>query len=285
MKVIMVPVADRPECKVALDAAFKLATGLTANVVGYHLRLHREEHHAHGAHVELLLQDTELPDLPEEALRLNSEQAQALFRHNAAEWGVPMARVPRANGRTLAFWYEMVGSPEKLFGIIGPTSDCIVVSRPRPRGSGPARAFLLAALLRSGKPLLVLPQKKLPAIGRRVLVAWNQSTQAAAALSAATPLLAHAEQVHFLCCGKEELPGPKMKHAQNYLAHHGIASELHQTRSLDVAKAVRAARKDLGADLLVMGAYSRSHLRERLLGGATHDLVLNSNLAVFTLHP
>jgi nucleotide-binding universal stress UspA family protein len=285
MKVIMVPVADRPECRVALEAAFRLATLLAANVVGCHLRLHREEHHAHGAHVELLLQDTDLPELPEQTLRLNSEQAQVLFRHIAAENGVPMARVPRAGGRTLAFWYEMVGSPEKLFGIIGPTSDCIVVSRPRPRGSGPARAFLLAALLRSGKPLLVLPQKKLKALGHRVLVAWNQSTQAAAALTAALPLLARAEQVHFLCCGKEDAPGPKMKHAQNYLAHHGIESSLHQTKGLDVAREVRAARKEIGADLLVMGAYSRGHLRERLLGGATHDLVLGSNLPVFTLHP
>jgi len=50
-------------------------------------------------------------------------------------------------------------SEGELFSIIGPTSDCIVVSRPRLRGSGPARAFLLSALLRSGRPLLVLPQK------------------------------------------------------------------------------------------------------------------------------
>jgi nucleotide-binding universal stress UspA family protein len=285
MKVIMVPVADRPECRVALESAFRLASQLSANIVGYHLRPHREEHHAaQGAHLSILLDEGELPPNSEAEARLNSKHAQQLFRAMAQEHHIPIASKPRVAGHALAFWNEMVGIPDKLFSIIGPTADCIVVSRPRARGSGPARAFLLAALLRSGRPLLVLPQKPRAHAGRRILIAWNQGLNAAAAMTAALPLLARAEQVHIVCCGKESLPGPKMAHARNYLLHWGIESKLHHRSGRDATAEIISAYKSANCDLLVMGAYSRGHLRERILGGVTHEMLLKKDMPVFTLH-
>ena len=77
----------------------------------------------------------------------------------AQEHGIAIGRKPRSADHSLAFWSEMVGTPGRLFGIIGPTCDCIVVSRPKRKASGPARAFMLAALLHSHKPLLIVPQR------------------------------------------------------------------------------------------------------------------------------
>ena len=285
MKVIMVPVADRPECRTALETAFGLAAELSSNIVGYHLRPHRgEPHPTRGAHLPLSVVGTELPEPDAAAVELNRVNAARLFRAMAKERGIPMARKPRSVPHPLAFWNEMVGTPEKLFGIIGPTSDCIVVSRPRPRGTGPALAFLIAALLNSGKPLLVMPQKHVRLPGRRILIAWDQGVQSALAMTAALPLLARAEQVHIVSCGKEEIPGPKMKHARNYLLHHGIESELHASKGRDTAAEILAAYQAARCDLLVMGAYSRSRLRERILGGVTHRMVTATDVPVFALH-
>ena len=285
MKVIMVPVADRPECRVALESAFRLAAELSANIVGYHLRPHREEHHAdQGAHLSIVLEEGSLPPSSEAQARLNSKHAQQLFRAMAQQHDIAIARKPRVAGHPLAFWNEMVGTPEKLFSIIGPTADCIVVSRPRARGSGPARAFLLAALLRSGRPLLVLPQKPRAHARRRILIAWNQGLNAATAMASALPLLARAEQVHIVCCGRESMPGPKMTHARNYLLHWGIESQLHQRSGRDAAAEILSVYKSVNCNLLVMGAYSRGHLRERILGGVTHELLLKKDVPVFTLH-
>jgi len=285
MKVLMVPVADRPECRVALEQAFRLACELTANVVGYHLRPHREEAAAtDGARFAEMIEGIGLPDFPESQLRLNSQRAQELFRAIAADHSVPVARKPHCADHPLAFWNEMVGTPERLFGIIGPTADCILVSRPRSRGHGAARAFLRAALRRSGRPLLVLPQRPRKHVGRRILIAWNQGAQVAAAMTAALPLLARAEHVHLVCCGKEEYPGPKLKHARNYLAHHGIDARAHRRGEHDVCGEILDVYRKTGSDLLVMGAYSRSQLRQRILGGVTHDLLLHGDLPVFALH-
>ena len=285
MKVIMVPVADRPECRVALDQAFRLAARLSANIVGYHLRPHRGDRHTSaGERLSLVLEEAELPDLSDRDIELNRANAQKLFRAMAEEYGIAMASKPRVADHPLAFWNEMVGTPERLFGIIGPTSDCIVVSRPRRKASGPARAFMLAALLNSGKPLLILPQHKIHTPGGRILVAWNQSPHAAAALSAALPLLSRAEQVHLVCCGPEELPGPNLSHARNYLAHWGVEAQTHRCPGHDVTREILETYRRNKCDLLVMGAYSRSRLRERILGGVTHELVTEHDLPVFALH-
>ena len=285
MNVIMVPVADRPECRVALEVAFRLAADLTSNIVGCHLRPHRSENHkARGARLALSVADAELREPDEASARLNCENARRLFREMAEKHGIPMARKPRRADHALAYWYEMVGTPELLLGIIGPTSDCIVVSHPRARGSGPARAFLLAALLDSGKPLLVLPQHRVGDLGRRILIAWNQGVQAASAMTAALPLLARAEEVHIVCCGGEDMPGPKMKHAQNYLSHWGVESTPHTGRGRNPAAEILETYEETGSDLLVMGAYSRSHLRERILGGVTHHMLTATEIPVFALH-
>lgn len=285
MKVIMVPVADRPECRVALEVAFTLAADLKSNIVGCHLRPHREESQtARGARLALTMADAELPETDEAAVKLNSNSARELFREMAEQHKIQMARKPRRAGHSLAYWNEMVGTPELLLGIIGPTADCIVLSHPRPRGSGPARAFLLAALMDSCRPLLVLPQKRVKRMGKRILIAWNQGVQAASAMTAALPLLARAEEVHIVCCGREEMPGPKMKHAQNYLLHWGIESRLHTGRGRDPAAEILETYRSAGCDLLVMGAYSRSHLRERILGGVTHHMLAATDVPVFALH-
>lgn len=285
MRVILVPVADRPECVVALNAAFDLAGRVSANVVGCHVRPHREEQHSsHGAMLTVLLEDSALPDLPEQQLRLNSDNAHKLFKRLAEEHGARQASKPRRSDEVLAYWTEKVGTPEKVLGILGPVADCLVVSRPKAKGSGPARAFMLAALMGSGKPLLVLPQNRRASLGKRITIAWDQGVMAASAVTAALPLLAQADQVHIVCCGPETSPGPKITQVQGYLRHWGIESEAHREKGREEGPELLGVYRKTNSDLLVMGAYSRSRLRQRILGGMTHEMLFNSDLPVFALH-
>ena len=75
-----------------------------------------------------------------------------------------------------------------------------------------------------------------------------------------------------------------MKHAQNYLLHWGIESRLHTRRGRDPVAEILRTYRETGSDLLVMGAYSRSHLRERILGGVTHHMLTATDISVFALH-
>jgi nucleotide-binding universal stress UspA family protein len=261
MRVILVPVADRPECVFALKAAFRLAAEHQANVVGCHVRPHRAD-------------DAEL----------NSVAARALFIRLAAESGFHPSKRPRPGRSSLAIWHEMLGTPERILEICGPMADLAVLSRPKPKGAGTAREFLLATLFNSARPVLVLPQRRISRLGTRILIAWNQRAEAALAVVAALPLLQKAEQVTIVTCGSEDRPGPKSTQLRDYLAHWGIRAERLRTRGRDVEGDIARSYRNAEADLLVMGAYSRHRLRERVFGGVTETMLFHSDLSVLMYH-
>ena len=284
MKTILVPVADRPECVFALDTAFRLAHSLAASVDGCHVRPHREEAPVgNGARLTYAIESGGLEEFPEDVANLNCRKAQDLFQSVAQKHDVALASKRRQSAQPLAYWQEMVGTPDRILGIVGPVSDLIVVSRPRKKAKGPARAFLIAALINSGKPVLVLPQKKVKP-GKRICIAWNRSVEAARAVSAAMPLLQHAESVHIVSSGTSDTPGPNITHLKIYLSLWGVEASSGITRGRHDSKELLEQYKKTNSDLLVMGAYSRSHLRERILGGVTHAMINEQAISLFAVH-
>ena len=279
MAVILVPTADRPECVFALDVAFRLAEMVNANVAGCHVRPQRRE----------VLTDTTVSRRvteaePTESGPIDSAGARRLFAEAARSRGYAVTRRFAARHRQRAVWQELVGSPARALGIAGPVADFSVVSRPKPQGGGRAREFLLAALLDTGRPVLVLPQRRLRPLAQRVVIAWNQSPEAAAAVTAALPLLKRAERVVIVSAGPENRAGPKSSQLSQYLATFDVKSERIRTRGREVELEIHEVYRDVRADLLVMGAYSRSRLREILFGGVTEHMLFTTNVPVFLLH-
>ena len=145
--------------------------------------------------------------------------------------------------------------------------------------------------LASGRPTLVVPYAgNFDNLGRRVLVGWNATREAARAVNDAVPLLAGAEIVTVLTIdpregphGHGELPGADIS---LHLARHGVKVEIERTVSADlpVGEVLLSRAADLGADLLVMGAYGHSRARELLLGGATRSLLRSMTLPVLMSH-
>jgi hypothetical protein len=280
VRLILVPTADRPEAAIALKVAFDLASTLGANVSGYHLRRERRETAPSGTDA--------LPDAAYDGLakanRLTSKAAQAVFTNAAAVHGFELARRAVPGRRKRAYWHEMVGSPERVFAIIGPVADLAVVSRPKARSAGRARAFLLAALLRAGRPVLILPQRSPRSIGRRIVIAWNQSADAAAAVAATMPLLQSAERVVAVTCGAENRTGPKSTHLAQYLANWDVKLEHERTAGDNVEQEIESAYRAAGGDLLLMGGYSRSRFRQLAFGGVTEHMLFKTEMPVVMLH-
>ena len=277
MSVILVPTADRPECVFALDTAFRLGEMLDANVAGCHVRPQRGEAWTDTAE-RVTRADSAEPG------PIDSAGARRLFAEAAQSRGFAVTRRFVARHRRRAVWHELVGSPARALGIAGPVADFSVVSRPKLEGGGRARAFLLAALLDTGRPVLVLPQRRVRKLAQRVVIAWNQSPEAAAAVTAALPLLKLAERVVIVSAGPENRAGPRSSQLAQYLATFDIEAECLRTRGRAVEREIHEVYRDVGADLLVMGAYSRSRLREILFGGVTEHMLFTTSLPVFLLH-
>src|SRR3970282_2417371 len=146
------------------------------------------------------------------------------------------------------------GTPARVFAIVGPVADMAVVSRPKPKSAGRAKAFLLAAVLHSVKPVLIVPQRRLATVGTTIVIAWNQSAEAAMAVSAAIPLLQRAKRVVVVSGGPEHRAGPKSSALPKSLTHWDVKIESVRTKGRDVEKELEQAYRGVGGDLLVMGA-------------------------------
>ena len=286
MKVILVPVANREECKVTLNAGFNIATRLNSHVSGLHVRPHRDskqtaEKHWGGPYRFIPGVQWYKPELDDV---LESQSALELFEQMANKYHFDVRKRPAKKIKHMAKWHEMVGDPNHVFAITGPLADLIIVSRPLKKSRGQAHLFINAALFHSGRPVMMLPQKPLKTVGERVLIAWNQKTEVMQTIAAMLPLLQHANAVHIVTCGPENRPGPKMKHLQEYLRYWGIESEGISTPGKNVSSEIEKTFKQTQSDLLLMGAYSRGRLTEWLLGGTTQYVLSNSQLPVVMMH-
>jgi len=286
MKVLLVPVADRPEAKAAVKVAFGLAQQCSANVVGCHLRPHRDaskEYQLKGLPLFGSADETAMRELSRKGSAAGVRAAADLFAAGAAGASFTMSKGPRLGKHGLAIWQELVGSPDTLMSIRGPLADLTVVSRPKSRGRL-ARSFVLSALMQTGRPVLVLPQQQTKIPGKRIAIAWNQSAEVSRTVAACMPLLANAERVSIVACGSEDRLGPKSKYLVDYLKHWGIKATVTRTKGRNEEQELLKCYKESGSDLLLMGAYSRSRLRELAFGGMTEHMLWHANIPVIMQH-
>lgn len=163
---------------------------------------------------------------------------------------------------------------------------------PELRESDRLGSFVLnGALFDSGKPVLVLPKRGAATLSpKRVMIAWDSRLEASRAVSEALPLLAGAEQVHVAMVdpvesSRESGPEPGADIA-TYLARHGVNVTVDRLPSGERTTANVLGRHavDVSAELIVMGAYRHSRLRERIFGGVTRTMLEEPPVPLFMAH-
>lgn len=131
----------------------------------------------------------------------------------------------------------------------------------------------------AGCPVLILPgQQRLAFPLRSACIAWNGSAEAAAALRGAIGLLWGCQNVHVVTVRAEREPGFPPTDALRYLSRHDIGAELHEVdKQGSVEETLEAKFRQLGAELLVMGAYGHGRLREFMFGGVSRYFLTMRN--------
>ena len=139
----------------------------------------------------------------------------------------------------------------------------------------------------SGAPVLVLPERgfQIP-FGKRVLVAWKESREAARALRDAWPFLIAAEEVHFLTVLRNAPDGFGDLMQKNLEAHGCANIHMHVDRNddIDIANAIQRHSGRVGADLIALGLYGHSRMREMLLGGVSRHMLDQLYLPLLISH-
>jgi nucleotide-binding universal stress UspA family protein len=169
-------------------------------------------------------------------------------------------------------------------------ADTFVALRPNGAPQEPEH-LVETVLFGSGRHLILLPNRK-PAkmIFERIVLAWNGSRESARALAEALPYMPKAKEVTVVVVVDDE-PPVELKaalgvDAVTHLKHHEINVILHRVRMRDgdVGATLIAEARRLEANLIVMGAYGHSRVREWLLGGATYTLLHKAPIPLLIAH-
>lgn len=165
--------------------------------------------------------------------------------------------------------------------------DLVILPQPEGPSATGVRPLVDEVLLGSGRPVLMVPRSGAPVgFGEHVLVAWNGSREATGALHESMPLLKAAKRVVLAVADSGDGEPTGMDAIVAHLSRHGVAAETRRVRAsaAKAGDALLALAADEGIDLLVMGAWGHSRMREMILGGVTAHIVKHSGLPVVMGH-
>ena len=186
-------------------------------------------------------------------------------------------------------WRGVLDYPRTLVPREARAADLLVIGRERVVGDPYFALNPGTAILRAGRPVLVVPQGIATLAARRVVIAWKDTRESRRAVSDALPLLQQAEEVLLVeVCesGTEAESERQMSDVSAYLARHRVtvAAKAFLQTDKPVAQEILRFAHDERADLIVSGAYGHSRLGEMVFGGVTHDLLATSPLCCLFSH-
>ncbi|MCE3247735.1 MAG: UspA [Geminicoccaceae bacterium] len=287
-RTILVPVGEADNAASAIAAAFLIAKRFRGHVHGLHVLPDLTKPATHALIATRMTAEEASSDFrrfsatAEREVRRQAVEVKRLFDEGAARVGAPTldGAAGGAADRPSASWQSITGFESEIVGRLGRIFDLTVIAQRGPRGA--SHDTVEAALVETGRPLLLVPPEPPASVGDAVLLAWNASPQAARAVAAALPFLTRAARVVVVAVGNGPEPEPTADQLARSLAWHGVAAEARHVEqgSGRVRDILLAEAKDLRVDLLVIGAYSHSRMRQIVFGGVTEHMLDHADLPI-----
>jgi nucleotide-binding universal stress UspA family protein len=289
-RTILVPVGQPDNAESAIETAFLVARRFAGHVRGLHVQPDLTEPVTHALVATRMTGEEASSDFrrftaaAEREVERESVELARLFEAAAARAGAAMLDAPAATDQPSASWAAVAGFESELVGRLGRIFDLTVIARRGPHGS--SHDTVQAALLDTGRPMLLAPPAVPAALGDAVLLAWNASPQAARAVANALCLLQKATRVIIVAVGNGPEPEPTAADLARALAWHGIGAQARHIEqgSRRVRDILLSEATAMAADLLVIGAYSHSRMRQVVFGGVTEHMLDHAELPVLMAH-
>jgi nucleotide-binding universal stress UspA family protein len=278
----LVPVSSSASGEVALHTGLILAKMWNAHLLVLHIRVDSRDvaplagEGLSGAMIEEMMTATER-ESGSRAMGLRD-----LFMMATEEHHVMVGEAAMGRNEPSASFSSVTGREEEIIAHQARLADLTIVPHPQHGEDVAAADALHAVLFDSGRPVMMAPFERPEAIGKRIAIAWNGSHQAASALASVMPFVRQAQAVRVLVSDEYHRRGPSGDEVAEYINHHGVTADVVKFASIDrvVGAGLLAAAADFGADLMSMGAYSTSRLRQLILGGTTTHVLENATLPV-----
>ena len=211
----------------------------------------------------------------DEEVATQREQAEKQFLAGKKELPGDLASRFAVELQRLSNWRQ-IGEESRIF-------DLTVVARST--RSPHWKTLFEMALFEGGRPVMLTPEGWDKPLGDTIVVAWNRSTETARLIGQSLPILRSAKAVHIVELEGWYASGPDGKALKSYLASHGIEAAQHKSEAPNGpgARMVEISR-DLGADLMLKGAYTQSRLTQLIFGGATRLILDQADIPVIFAH-
>ena len=278
----MLPLSSPESGEVALHAALLLTARARAHLHVIHIRPAIDEiAPLAGEGISGVMFDRFVTESDRER-NTQVDRLRAMFEAAAARHGIPVQEARFGNEEPSASFTVLEGREEVMVAHQARVADFTIVPHPAAGEDVASATALHAVLFDSGRPVLLAPLTRPSHIGRRIAVAWNGLSNASAALGSAMPLIRTAEAVRVLTAPEYFRNGPSAEEVVSYIAYHGVAADIAGFAPIDreVGAGLLRAAADFQADLMCMGAYSSSRLRQLILGGVTRYVLENADLPV-----
>ena len=294
MTTVLVQVDSTPEGRHAVKAAFQAARSENGHVMGVHvvpksekvtaetMLMSRSSLGGPGQNLYGALHRAEQEGGPE--VQAARECFEEIAREmNAEIWDQP----PGPGHRTACFKVVEEDGPDTV-ARLGRVFDLVVVRQPKNDPDHRLRKTLRSVLFQAGRPILVAPTEEIPSLGSRLIIAWSKSALSARAAAISRNFFGTAEEVGILTVrtksGSES--GPNASDLADYIGWHGIKATVIEVElgNRKLGDRLLEEAEEFGADLLVMGAYSNSPIRETLTGGITNHVLSNARLPLLMSH-
>ena len=283
-RVILVPIMGDPAEPHALDVTRGLTDMIRSHIIGIHVRSPISLA-ASGAVLDTGYLTAGVIEALEQAGRERAGEARTTFRRWQEATGLANATSPPASGQTTVEWSEVQAPVAPEIARRARTADLTVVARSHRDYAIDADQILQGALWESGRPVLLVPGKSPRPLLDTAVIAWNDSREAAHAVSAAWSLIGRVQRIVVFVGGEDEALRHAAERFVRHLAWRGYASAtVVSDPSADTGAGLLAVAEREKAGLIIMGAYSHSRLRHFVFGGATSFILANATIPVLLAH-
>ena len=282
---ILVSIDGTEASRNALQVAFAFARSFETNVGVLHVQTDPKDMVpllGEGMSVAMI---EDMIDVAERERNKRADIAKSLFEDTVSKYGATIAEHPSREGFS-ACWILENGREDDVLTKYGRLADIIVVPRPTKSSDVSANLNINAALFESGRAVLMVPPAFDKKVGGNVVVSWNGSVQSARAVRASISILEAAADVTVITVEGERVSKDRGPELASYLGWHGIFPKM---RSISGSASTVGPRliediNNINADLLVMGAYTHSRMRQLILGGVTRHILESADIPVFMAH-
>ena len=283
---VLVPVYGMPSDQAALDTAAIAAKRFGAHVDVLHVRRNPNEavpivgEGLSGPMVEEIIKAAEKDGTA------RAQAARKGYEDWRARCGLTHVEGAGAHAGNTCSWREMVGRPEAVVPRMARFADLVVAARPTDELDVTQPVTLEATIFGSGRPIMLAPAKPPANFPTVIAIAWNGSTEASRAVAAALPYLAGAKTVMIIVVPESDTMAEDAKGLAEYLLWQGVNATV-KTYAPDfrhVGEELLAEATKAGAELLVLGAYTHSRLRQMIMGGVTRQVLAGAAIPVLLVH-